>query len=333
MRYPSSRIGRVLILALTFALGAGDGLAATVFGTVSGSPQVIPMQGARVSLRHVLTKQADTLRTDSAGAYRFSDVTGCDRGCVIEVSDPGSWNFTSDYFEIAADGGKQVDVVLEPIKSLTVRVFKAEDTAQVIPASQAVLFSVDNEPSRCVKADSTGNLRFTGLHSLTGYLLSVSAPGRKTNSNMLHLHDPVTTIFFRASMDSDVAASNKSLRGTLSVLGKGPAAGERVLLECRNDQAADLFAQTGPDGGYAIEGVPASCDSVKLYAGEDSAMVAIPDKDNQFDWSAVFPEILAVSPGRDRKARSGWRTTPWRGYDLTGRKRRTFTFGPGPSRP
>jgi hypothetical protein len=286
-----------------------------------------------VSLRHLPTKQADTLLTDSAGAYLFSDVTGCDRGCEIEVSDPGSWNFTSDYFEIAADESKQVDVVLEPIKSLTVRVTKTEDTAQAILASQAVLFSTENEPPRCVKADSTGILRFTGLHSLTGYLLSVSAPGRKTNSNMLHLHDPVANIRWRALLDSDVAASNKSLRGTLSVLGKGPAAGERVLLDCRTDQAADLFAQTGPDGGYAIEGVPASCDSVRLYAGVDSAMVAMPDKENQFDWSAVFPEILAVGPGRDRKAQAGSRPAPWRGYDLAGRKLRTFTFGPGPSRP
>ncbi len=334
MKYPSSRIGRVLILALTLALGAGDAMAATVFGTVSEPPQFIPIHGARVYLLHGPTKQIDSLRTDSAGTYRFSDVTGCEQACAIQVGNPGFSGFVSDYFGIAADGSKQVDVALERIHSLTVRVFKAEDTAQAILNAQAVLFSAGNEPPRCAKPDSTGNLRFTDLQSFTGYLLSVSAPGRKTTSNMLHFHDPVSNIFFRALPDSDVAASNKALHGTLSVKGKGPAAGEKVVLSCRNDlAAADLFAQADSEGEFAVQGVPTACDSVKLYAGEDSAIVALPGQENQFDWSAVFPGTLAVKPGRDRKAQAGWRPAPWRGYDLAGRKRRTFTVGPGPSRP
>jgi len=333
MENPSRRIG-LLFLAFAFASGAGQSFAATVFGSVAEPPQFIPIQGARVRLVHVPTKQVDSLQTDTAGAYSFTQVTGCEQGCVIEVGKPGFWDFTSDYFEIAADGGKQVDVALERIHSLTVRVFKAEDTSQAILNSQSVLFSAGNEPPRCVKPDSTGSIRFTDLQSFTGYLLSVSAPGRKTTSNALHFHDPVSNIFFRVLLDSDVAAASKALHGTLSVRGAGPAVGEKVVLSCRNDYAAaDLFAQTGSEGEYAIEGVPAACDSVRLFAGEDSAAIAMPDKENQFDWSAVFPGTLAVRPGRSQNAQAGSRPAPWRGYDLMGRKRDAFTFAPWLIRP
>ncbi|MBW8886596.1 MAG: carboxypeptidase regulatory-like domain-containing protein [Fibrobacteres bacterium] len=333
MGNPSRHVG-ILFLAFAFAWGAGQSSAATVFGTVAEPPQYIPIQGAIVRLVHGPTKQVDSLQTDSAGAYHFYDVTGCEQACAIEVGKPGFWFFASDYFGIAADGGKQVDVALERIHSLTVRVFKAEDTAQAILNSQAVLFSAGNEPPRSVMIDSTGSIRFTELQSFTGYLLSVSAPGRKTTSNMLHFHDPVSNIFFRVLLDSDVAATNKELKGALSMRGAGPAVGERVLLSCRNDQAAaDLFAQTGSQGEYSIPGVPAACDSVRLYAGEDSTIVAMPDKENQFDWSAVFPGTLAVRPGGYRKAQAGSRPAPWRGYDLVGRKLAAFIFGPGPMRP
>jgi hypothetical protein len=330
----TSRCIGLLFLALALAFGAVESTAATVFGTVAEPPQYIPIQGAMVRLLHGPTKQVDSLQTDSAGAYRFADVMGCEQACAIEVGKPGFWGFTSDYFGIAADGNKLVDVALERIHSLSVRVYKAEDTSQAILNSQAVLFSAGNEPPRSVMTDSTGYIRFSGLQSFTGYLLSVSAPGRKTNSNTLHFHDPVSNIFFRVLLDSDVAATNKELKGTLSVRGAGPAIGERLVLSCRNDYAAaDLFAQTGSQGEYSIPGVPAACDSVRLFAGEDSVAIAMPDKENQFDWSAVFPGTLAVRPGRAPRAQAGWRPAPWFGYDLTGRKRGAFTFGPGPIRP
>jgi hypothetical protein len=311
----------LLLLAGMLGWGAGDSGAAMVFGSVWEDTQTPPIPGAWVYLRHLPGKEADSLQSDSAGAYAFSDVTGCESGCDIEVRSPGYWFYVSDPFMLPADGIKQADVRLLRIHDLSVRVVKAEDTSQAIVNSQAVLFSAANEEPRCGKADSAGRFRFNDLQTSTGYRLTVAAPGRKTSSNELHFHDAVSHIFFPIVLDSDAAGTNKSLRGTLSAKGAGPSSGQRVILTCSNERiAADLFTETGAGGAYAIQAVPADCDSVMLYAGRDSAAAALTGMDNQLDWSALFP--VPDFARRRGAARVGIPLRPalWRDYDAAGRK-------------
>ena len=120
---------------------------------------------------------------------------------------------------------------------------------------------------------------------------------------------------------SDVAASHKSLRGALSAKGAGASAGPRVVLTCSHEKiASQLFTETGAGGAYAIQGVPADCDSVMLYAGRDSAAAALPGMDNQLDWSALFPMPEFARPRRAARVGIPLRPALWRDYDAVGRK-------------
>src|SRR4051794_10032049 len=100
----------LLLLAGVLGWGAGDVCAATVFGSVWEDSQTPPIAGAWVYLRHLPSKEADSLQTDTSGAYAFSDVTGCESGCDIEVRSAGFWFYVSDPFMLPADGIKQADV-------------------------------------------------------------------------------------------------------------------------------------------------------------------------------------------------------------------------------
>lgn len=314
------RMGPIRFLALACALIASEGFAATVFGTVAEAPEH-PVPQAWVYLERLPAKESDSMRTDSAGAYRFTDVTGCEGGCAIEVRAAGYRPFSSGTFSLEADGTRWMDVPMDRIHNLSIRVVKAEDTAEAVPASQAMMTSYENADRRWSTPDSAGMVRFLDLQPLTGYLLSVSAPGRKAYSSTIHFHYPFSDNVLRVPLDSDVAGTGKTLSGTLSVRGAGPAAGENLFLGCRTVQvAADLFARTEADGKYAIAGVPAACDSVTLYAGADTTAIALPDGENRFDWSVTLPDPSPIRPGRALRAGRAARRVPGRGYDAAGRK-------------
>jgi hypothetical protein len=308
------------LLALVLLSLPGSGRAATVFGTVAEAPQFIPLAGTHVYLEGK-RPQIDSQLTDSAGAYRFEGVTGCELGCEVRASRDGFWTKASDGFILDADRSLNVDIDLERIHALTVRVVKAEDTSQPVLNAQAVLWSSSGELPRCAKADSAARMRFRDLQTFTGYLLTVSAPGREATSSTLHFHDPVSEGFSRILLRPDTARSDKAVHGSLTVQGQGPAAGENVVLSCRNAEVvADLFGTAGTDGRYAIEGVPAACDSALLYAGADSTAIALAGSDNAFDWAAKFPEPDGIRPPAARRIRTVPPGLPWNGYDLAGRK-------------
>jgi hypothetical protein len=95
----------------------------------------------------------------------------------------------------------------------------------------------------------------------------------------------------------------------------------------------------GTDGIFAIEGVPAECDSALLYAGTDSLAIALPEKETRLDWAIGVQRTTGLRPARARQAgqaRSAWRARPVGradrkgAYDLAGRK---FNAGRARSRP
>src|SRR4051812_39991893 len=113
MKNPFLRSGWLACLPLAFGPGAGIAAAGpTLFGTVAEVPQYIPVPGAWVYLWHSETKEVDSVKADTAGAYRFTDVAGCELACYIQVRAPVYWTYTSDSFSLGADGGKQVDAAL-----------------------------------------------------------------------------------------------------------------------------------------------------------------------------------------------------------------------------
>lgn len=331
------RIGIRFLLAAGAGLGGGRAMAATVSGTVAEPPQYRLLEGAHVYLTDG-NSPIDSQLTDTAGAFLFADVQGCGSDCFLWVRKDGYWDYRTESFGLGADGNKTVEVALERIHSLTVRVVKAEDTARFPAGAQAVLYSdAAGEAPRCARIDSAGRAQFRDLHSFTGYLLTVSAPGRKATSNMLHFHDPVSAGFSRVALDSDEAQSGKAVRGVLGDKQGNAVGGATVVLGCRTPMiAADLFGETDAEGHFRIEGVPSVCDSVMLYAGPDTLAVALPGQDTKVEWSADIPPASIAPKARAARPGAAVRIGPWRGCDLIGRKlkaRGAVSAAPARSRP
>jgi hypothetical protein len=316
------------LLALLWGLSGANAFGGTVSGTVIDHPSLRPLAGAWAYLANG-SPAMDSVRTDSAGEFRFSGVEGCDPGCTVRVRMPDYWPYESESFALAPDQDRRLEIRMEMIHALTVRIVKGEDTAQALAPSQAVLFSMGGDGVRCEAADSAGIARFADLESFTGYLLTVSAPGRKATSLTLHFHGPPAQQHMRVALDLDSAGGAKKAYGTLSAKDGKDFPGGRVLLSCRNERmAADLFAQAGTDGNYVIEGVPVECDSAWLRAGGDSLFVALPESENRFDWAVAVPRPDAVA--RRLPVRSSPRADRKRAYDLIGRK---LSAGRARSRP
>lgn len=304
-------------LAAASLLGGMQSHAGIVFGTVADTPSFLPLEGAWVYLDGK-RPGTDSMRTDSAGAYRFSDIADCGMGCEVRVRMPGYWPFASRTFALAPEQNLELDIQLDMIHSLTVQVVKAEDPSQPLSDAQAVISAAEYESPRCLAADSAGKLDFRDLHTFTAYLLTASAPGRKTTSNGLHFHGPPAHGSWKVELGIDSAHSGKTVRGTLSAKDKGPFPGARALLSCRNGGiAADLFAEAGTDGKFAIDGVPADCDSALLLSGSDTLAIGLPGPETLVDWELDVPR---TTPLRSAGARPRYRADRTRSYDLNGRK-------------
>jgi hypothetical protein len=332
MGNPFRNLRASLILAAVSALGGETAFAGSVFGTVVDSPSFDPIEGAWVYLTGKRSA-TDSMRTDSSGAYRFTDVADCGMGCEVLVRMPGYWIFESRLFTLAPEQNLPLDIQLDMIHSLTVRVVKAEDTSQPVLDAKGVVSAAEFEFPRFA-ADSAGAMDFRELHSFTAYLLTVSAPGRRATSNNLHFHGPPVRVFWQVALEPDSGHSAKTVRGTLSAKDGKDFPGARAWLSCRSAQiVADLFADAGTDGAYAIEGVPAECDSAMLFAGTDSIAVALTETETEVDWAVDVKRPTGLRPARGRtgsRTRTALRPDGKGVYDLIGRK---FNAGRARSRP
>jgi hypothetical protein len=335
MGNPRRRLGAILILSVALALASGTARAGSVFGTVLDTPTFLPLEGAWV---YLVGKRAatDSVQTDSSGAFSFSGVADCGMGCNVLVRMPGFWLFESQLFLLGPDQNFQLDIQLDFIHSLAVRVVKAEDTSQALPSAQAVVTAAEYDTPRFQAADSLGKMEFRDLHTFTPYLLTVSAPGRRATTNNLRFHGPPSRVAWKVQLEIDSAHTGKTVHGTLSAKDSLPFPGARIWLSCRSGEVvADLFAQAGADGLFAIEGVPAECDSAVMHAGLDSLAVGLAGEETGLDWAIGVQRTTALRPGRARQAfpaRPVWRADGTGIYDLIGRKTKPIA-GRARSRP
>ena len=293
--------------------------ASIVSGKIYDDPSHQPLAEAHVVFASDKGSRQDSLVTDSSGSFRFEIPSGCGNGCYVQVRKEGYWMAETYTFMLAATENRGVDLGMELIHDLVIRVISARDSSRPLDSAQATLVMETTEGVDYRTADPSGQLRFPNLYALPIYRLTVAAPGYMTSTDAFRFDFPKVSDTVVIALVPDTTQSSKTVQGTLTSIGGHPYQG-RITLRCSSALVqAVLFANSGPDGRFSIRGVPSVCDTGMLYGAyfRDSLALSLQAPATSVTWE------IDESPGLGLRSGRAGIATPLRpagAFDLLGRR-------------
>jgi protocatechuate 3,4-dioxygenase beta subunit len=273
------RVAQGDTLTVDFALVVYVEPSGAISGTVTNSSNDERLADATVILRvgtpqgggQIAWENLAEMVTNAEGTFIFTSLepSANQKRYSIVVEKEGFNTYTSQVIDVTADT-VVADAALAPVTLGNLHVFVGNETdgTPIEGATVAAALEVLNGPIYSGTTDSEGWVSFQD--ALTGdYTITVSASGYIAETQGRELlegeNDSATVL-----LQSDTLLVSKMVSGTVTDAEGNPVSDAEVMLQAQNqNDILTLFAVTGNDGLYSIEGIPVQYIAVELTVTAD----------------------------------------------------------------